>query len=75
MNDLRCTKPSTQISGGGYIEVCCMCDEHAARFTDFNPGWRPIRGSGLEDALKTAWGIKVNRARCQFVAQNEEDVP
>ena len=67
----RCRRPSTQYHGGGYLEVCCMCDEHA----DASPrewNWKPIRKD--EGFLDTWTGRRRNRARCQHVMTVAEHV-
>lgn len=65
--DKRCTRPSTHMRGGGYIEVECYCEEHAmaaaAKYGDKRVP-RPVAGQAC---LDTAEGLRLDRRRCQWV--------
>ena len=69
VNDKRCTRPSTHMRGGGYLEVECYCEEHAmaaaAKYGDKTIP-RSVDGHGC---LDTAVGMLRNRRRCQWIGE------
>ena len=64
--DGRCFLPSTHIRGGGYLEVECYCEAHAAEAAKKYKGDPPEALDPKHGCLDTTVGLIRNRRRCQW---------
>lgn len=64
--DGRCFLPSTHIRGGGYLEVECYCEAHAAAAHKKYGGGPPEALDPKHGCLDTTVGLVRNRRRCQW---------